>query len=90
MFSLEKRHLRGKLIGCFKILNGFTNVNKSKLYETDDSSRTRSDAAKLKCKQVDSDCIKFFFANIVLRECNKLPPAIVQRNSTDSFNDKLY
>ncbi len=38
MFSLEKRRLRGKLIECFQILNGFTNVDKSKLFMIDDTA----------------------------------------------------
>ncbi len=35
--SLEKHRLREKLIECFKLLNGFTNVDSIKLFETDDS-----------------------------------------------------
>ncbi len=33
LFFLEKRRLREKLIECFKILNGFTNVDLTKLSE---------------------------------------------------------
>ncbi len=32
LFSLESRRLRGKLIECFKTLNGFTNVHPTKLF----------------------------------------------------------
>ncbi len=66
MFSLEKRRLRGKLIVCFKILNGFTNVDRSKLFMIDDTLQTRNNGIKLKCRQVNSDCTKFSFANVVV------------------------
>ncbi len=49
LFSLDKRRLRGKLIECFKIPNGFTNVDPTKLFVMDDSTRTRNNGAKLKC-----------------------------------------
>ncbi len=78
LFSLEKRRLRGKLIECFKVLNGFTNVDGTKLFVVDDSSRTRSNGANLTCKQVNSDCAKYFFTNGVVRDWNKLPPSVVQ------------
>ncbi len=60
LFSLKKRWLRGKLIECFNIFNGFTNVDPTNLFETDESTRTRNNGAKLKCRQVHSDCTKFF------------------------------
>ncbi len=56
LLSLGKRRLRGKLIVCFKILNNFTNVNTTNLFEIDDSMWTRNSGAKLKCRQVHSDC----------------------------------
>ncbi len=51
LFSLEKRRLRGKLIECFKILKGFTNVDASKLFSVDDTSRTRSNGVRFRYKQ---------------------------------------
>ena len=89
LFSLEKRRLRGKLIECFKILKGFTNVDASKLFSIDNSSRTRSNGLKLRCRQVQLDCTKFFFTNDVVREWNKLPPSVVQCNTINSFKNKL-
>ncbi len=54
LLSLEKRRLRGKLIECFKILNGVTNVDPTKLSETNDSTRPRSNGDELQCRQVHS------------------------------------
>ncbi len=78
LFSLEKRRLRGKLIECFKILKGFTNVDASKLFSINNKSRTRSNGVKFRCKQVQLDSIEFLFTNDVAREWNKLPPSVVQ------------
>ncbi len=89
LFALVKRRPRGKLIDCFKILNGFTNVDLTKLFVMDDSTRTRNDGAKLKCRQVNSDCTKFFFTNAVVRDWNRLPPSVVQCNSIASFKNNL-
>ncbi len=89
LFSLEKGQLRGKLIECFKILKGFTNVDASKLFSVDDTSRTNSNGVKLRCKQVQLDSTKFFFTNDVVREWNKLPPSVVQCDTIKSFKSKL-
>ncbi len=67
LISLEKRRLRGKTIKCFKILKGFTNVDANKMFSTDNISRTRINGVKLRCKQVQLDCTKFFFTNDMVR-----------------------
>ncbi len=89
MFCHEKRRLRGKLIECFKSLTGFTNVDNFTLFEIDDTSRTRNNGTKLKCRQMNSDCTKFFLSSVATREWNKLPPAVARRSTTDSFKNKL-
>ncbi len=76
LFSLEKRRLTGKIIEYFKIINGFTNVDPTNLFEMDDSTQTRHDGVKLKYKQVHADCTKFLFTNAVVRDRNKIPPSI--------------
>ncbi len=88
LFSLEKCLLRGKLIE-FKILKGFTNVDAKKLFSIDDLSGTRSNGIKLRCRQIEIDCTKFFFTNDVVREWNKLPPSMVQCITVNSFKNKL-
>ncbi len=70
---------------CFKILNGFTMEDKPKWFMIDDTSRTIKNGTKLKCRQVNSDCTKFIFAKVVVREWNKLPPEVVQCNTTYYF-----
>ncbi len=88
-FSFEKRHLQGKIIECFKILKGFTNVDADKMFSIKNTSRTRSNGVKLRCKQVQLDCTKFSFTNDVVREWNKLPPLVVQCDTINSFKNKL-
>ncbi len=65
------------------------NVGKSKLFMINDTLRMENNGTKLKCRQVNSDCTKFFFTNVVVREWNKLPLSVVQCNTTDSFKNKL-
>ncbi len=84
----ERRRLRGK-IECFEILKGFTNVDASKLFWIGNTSRTRNNGIKLRCKPVQLDCTKIFFTNDVVREWNKLPPSVVQCNTINSFKNKL-
>ncbi len=61
----------------------------SKLFSVDDTSRTRSNGVKLRCKQVLLDSTKFFFTNDVLREWNKLTPSVVQCDTINSFKNKF-
>ncbi len=85
----EKRRLREKLIKCFKILNRFTNIDANKLFSIDNLSRTRSNGIKLRYRQTELDCIKFFFTNDVVREWNSLPPSVMQCSTVNSFRNKL-
>ncbi len=71
-FSLEKRKLGGKIIERFQVLKGFTNVDASKIFSNGNTPRTRSNGVKLRFKQVQLDCAKFFFTNYVVTEWNKL------------------
>ncbi len=65
------------------------NVDRSKLFMIDDTLQTRNNDIKPKCRQVNSDCTKFLFINVVVREWNKLPPSVVHCNTVDSFKNKL-
>ena len=61
----------------------------SKLFLVDNASLTRNNGVKLRCKQIQLDCTKFFFTNDVVREWNKLPTSVVQCNTINSFKNKL-
>ncbi len=89
LLSLEKRRIRGKVTECFKMLKEFTNVNANKLFSIDELSRMRSNGIKLRCRQTELNCTKFFFTNDVVREWNKLPPSVVQCITVNSFRNKL-
>ncbi len=70
---------------CLEILNGFTKVDRCKLFMISDNARTRNNGTTLKCKLIKSDCTKLFVTNIVVRELNKPPPSVVQSSMIDTF-----
>ncbi len=61
----------------------------NKLFSADDTSRTRINSVKLRCKQVQVDSTKFFFTNDVVREWNELPSSMVQCDTINWFKNKL-
>ncbi len=63
-------------------------MDASKLFSVGDTSRTRSNGVKLRCKQVQLDSTKFF-TNDVVREWNKLPPSVVQCDTINSLKNKF-
>ncbi len=89
LFYPEKQLLRGLLIECFKIFNGFTNVDGSMMFSIDNTSRTGNNGVKRRCKQIELDCTELFFTNDVVREWNKLPPSVVQCDTINLFKNKL-
>ncbi len=68
--SLSRKHdsEEEKNIEYFKILRGL---------RPDNSSGTRRNSEKLRWKQVQLDCTKYFFTNAVVREWNMLQPSVV-------------
>ncbi len=65
----------------------FKYVKASPMFSIDNTSRTRSNDVKLRCKQVQLDSTKFF-TNDVVRDWNKLPPSVVQSDTINSFKNK--
>jgi len=89
LFSLSKRRLRGKLIECFKILNGFSNVEKEDLLKLAPDLPTRGNGFKLRGHRVNLDSSKNFFTNDIIDKWNSLPVNVVSTTSIDMFKDKL-
>ncbi len=63
-------------------------MDASKLFSIDNTSRTRSNGVKLRCKQVQLDNTKLVFTNDVVRERNKISPSVVQCDTINSFKNK--
>ncbi len=63
------------------------NVEASKMFSIDNTSRTKSNGVKLRSNQIQRNSTKFSFTNDVVRD--KLPPSLVQCNTTNSFKNKL-
>ena len=78
MTTLLERRMRGDLIECFKILNGFNNYGKQFF---NFSSRTNNLVSR--SKNLD------FFGERVRNYWNKLPEHIKSKNSVNSFKNAL-
>ena len=78
MTILLERRMRGDLIECFKILNGFNNYGKQFF---NFSSRTNNLVSR--SKNLD------FFGERVRNYWNKLPEHIKSKNSVNSFKNAL-
>ncbi len=76
-------------MGCFKILEGFTNVDANKLFSINDLSRTRSNGIKSRYNQTELDCTKSFLTNDAVREWNELPSSVVQCITINSLKNQL-
>ncbi len=64
-------------------------MDASKLFPLD-TRRTRSNGVKLRFKQqVQLDSSKVFFTNDMVCEWNKHPPTVIQRDTINSFKNKL-
>ncbi len=73
-----------KLLSVLK----FKNADASKMYLIDNTPRARSNGVKLRCKQVQLDCTKFFFIKDLVREWN-IAHLVVQCDTINSFKNKL-
>ena len=89
LFSLEKRRARGQLIECFKTLNGFNNVDASKIFTVDHSGRTRGNGMKLKGQRANLDVTKHFYTHEIINEWNSLPTSVVNSKTIDTFKKRL-
>jgi len=91
--TLEERRARGDMIQTFKILNGFTNIQPSKLFKfTKDRHElnTRNSATNaLVPERSRLDIRKSFFANRIVEQWNDLPPDVRNAESVNHFKNSF-
>jgi len=89
--TLEKRRLRGDMLQCYKILNGFTNINTTDFfsYASDRHSiNTRSAMEDLLVPEKNRlDVRKYFFTSRVVNDWNEIPLEIRTASSINSFKN---
>ena len=88
LFPLETRRLRGQLIEVFKILNGFDNVDYSKMFSLN-TNTTRNHGWKLELKRFSTSICGNFFTYKICSTWNKLPSEVVNSSSVEQFKKRV-
>jgi len=88
---LEQRRVRGDLIQCFRILNGFDKVNMDWFFEFDDGGgySLRGHNWKLKVNRSRLQLRQCYFSQRVVRLWNMLPETVVEATSVNLFKKRL-
>ena len=86
--SLKYRRKRGDLIEMYKYTHDFYDVKKCLIHYSENSN-TRGNPFKLEKRSCRLDIRKFFFTFRVVNVWNKLPDAIVNAPSLNSFKSRL-
>ncbi|KFQ75626.1 hypothetical protein N335_03483, partial [Phaethon lepturus] len=89
MFSLEKRRLRGDLIAAFPHLKGASKKDRDRLFSRACCDRTRANGFKLKEGRFQLDLRKKFVTLRVVKHWPRLPRAVVDAPSLETFQVRL-
>jgi len=87
--TLQERRERGDLIECFKILNGFYDIDPKEFFKPSSIDFTRGNAHRLFKQHTRLDVTKFFFSHRVVNAWNRLPDYVCEADSVNSFKNRL-
>ena len=73
----------------FKIVNGYTDVDRNMFFKFNEGSRTRRHKAALVKEQCRLDMRKYSFSQRVINEWNKLPNDCVNASSENLFKNRI-
>ena len=86
--SLEDRCTRGDLIKVFKMIKGINKVDCNKFFKLDENSRTRGHKYKIVKIRSRLNIRKNYFSQRVVSEWKKLPAAVVEAETVNSFKNR--
>ena len=89
LFSMTRRRLRGDLIETFKIMKGFTDIEKDKFFKISDSRNLRGHSLKLAKKHSNLDIRLNFFTVRIINNWNRLPQRVIDAGSVEHFKQLL-
>ena len=86
LYTLCDRRMRADMIAVYKIINGITDVNMSKIFTKNTESRTRGHQFQLKVPGcTKTDIRRNFFSQRVIVPWNQLPEKIVNSSTAEIF-----
>ncbi len=74
------------MIQVFQYIEGFSNVDHSKLFELQTTSRTRNNGLPIQSKRCNTDIGRSFFSNRVIHHWNDLPAEVVSAETINLEN----
>ncbi|KFM02287.1 hypothetical protein AS27_03062, partial [Aptenodytes forsteri] len=89
LFSLEKRRLQGDLLAAYQYLKGAYKKDGDKLFSRACCDRTRGNGFKLKGGRYRLDKRQKFFMLRVVKHWHRLPRAVVDAPSLETFQVRL-
>ena len=89
LWTLEERRNRADMIEVFKIMKGLSNISPEKLFEIDNSSRTRGHSMKIVKHRFLSTVRQHSFSQRVITRWNNLDEKAVSAKTVNSFKNQL-